>query len=77
MGQQVQFANNLGEMARRVKVHVPNFNNRFDPNVSIDQLDNMNDYFEWYRMIEIEYEVCKNKTNRVFYEVLITCPTQS
>ena len=53
MGQRVRLADNMREMARRVKVDVLDFDSRFNP-VFVDRLYSMEDYFEWYGMINIE-----------------------
>ena len=46
MSQRVRFADNMGEMVRRVKVDVPDFDGRFDLNMFVDWLDCMEDYFK-------------------------------
>ena len=45
-GQQVRFVNNFGKIARRVKMDVLDFNDRFNPNMLVNWLNNIKDYFE-------------------------------
>ena len=60
-------------MTRRVKVDVPNFNGRFDPNVFVDWLDSLENYSKWYGIIDIE--CYKNKIGNIRQEILTTYPT--
>lgn len=64
------------ENNKNTKVDVQEYGGRLDPNVFLDWLDNMEDYFTWYNMTNIE-RVCfaKNEIDWFYKKIWAKCST--
>ena len=46
--------NDYNDITRKVKIEAPEYDGKLDPNVFLDWLSNLDDYFDWYDMNDLQ-----------------------